>query len=154
MLGVAASVPLGDGAPVRVGLRGADAEPQPLASALGLLVAEAQPLGEKDAEGEGEALTQYVAVMEREREGCAVSVGESEPLPEAEGLALPDAEASTLALGDGAPLALGNAEGDAEVVIVGVTLVQMSTITTEPSAPAPFARPPPLALAGPPATAA
>jgi len=146
---------LGVGSSEPVGVRSAVREPG--AVPLADRVAVAQPLGDwdtqadeecdADLEADTEALTHNVAVRERDREGGTVPVtvtvmqGDAEAL----GVCVPNPARE----GVGAELAEieggADAEGDTLVLTVGVTLVQMSTITTDPSLPAPFATPPPAA---------
>jgi hypothetical protein len=111
--------------------------------------AEADTLPLEEREDDTEELTQRVAVRDRDMDGGTVPV----TVPEAQD----DKEAlgdSVGAAGVGVGAALAEEEGDAAIegdavlLMVGVTLVHTSTITTEPPAPAPPAKPPPTAGKG------
>jgi hypothetical protein len=148
-LGVDASEPVAE----RTALRELEGAPLTESDDVVLLLAEAAleaetlPLIER--EGDAEELTHSVAVRDRDIDGGAEPV--TVLVPQADADTQRDCVSTGVAVGS-ATLAEGDAdaasEGDAVLLIVGVTLVQMSIMTTEPSLPTPPPTPPPTAGIG------
>ena len=120
-----------------------------LGAPLGVEVGEGSTVAEIEKEGDAEELTQSVAVRDRDMEGGAVEDTVMVPLVVAERHREGEREPEELGLRVGEAVTEKLAEAEAVGLVVAVTLVQMSTIITDPSAPFPCVTPPPMGELGP-----